>query len=315
VLLGLAFPAAYLAFFGTHISSLTARLSGPIYYVPAYAALSGLLAIGLVHLGRRHPRRALVLAGVLVVITVPIAVNRLSVNRALSQANEPWRQSLEAIEGRALVVTSPPGYLLFTNPFSDNGADLDGRILFAGDNGPELLDLLAEHPDRAPYLQRADRSVIELLPSEHPVTPHVTLTPIELLEGAVHLRGRVAPVDGAAVTALWVEVDGTVARPVEYVTRAQDIDIDLADLGLTPGLHTVEVRLGTGADEGAASTSPRVRRTFYARAASGEVQVLAPGTAARWVQRHEGSPPQWEDALTVPELPLDPVLDGRAAGR
>ena len=39
VALGLAFPVAYFAFFGTHISSLTARLSGPIYYIPAYAPL------------------------------------------------------------------------------------------------------------------------------------------------------------------------------------------------------------------------------------------------------------------------------------
>ena len=44
---GAAFPIAYFMFFGTNISSLTARLSGPIYYVPAYAALCGLIAIAL----------------------------------------------------------------------------------------------------------------------------------------------------------------------------------------------------------------------------------------------------------------------------
>ena len=43
--LGLAFPVAYFAFFGTHISSLTARLSGPIYYIPAYVPLCALMAM------------------------------------------------------------------------------------------------------------------------------------------------------------------------------------------------------------------------------------------------------------------------------
>ena len=180
---GLAFPIAYFAFFGTHISSLTARLSGPIYYVPAYVPLCALMAMAVLHLARRRPGLGLGLAVALVAVSVPVTASRLAVNHDLSEANRPWSTSLEEIEGKALVVPSPNGYLLFINPFGDNGADLDGRILFASDDGPELLDLIREQPDRTPYLQRADRSVVDLLPSEHPRTP----------ERAPHARWRCSP--------------------------------------------------------------------------------------------------------------------------
>ncbi|MEQ1788039.1 MAG: hypothetical protein ABL966_13375, partial [Acidimicrobiales bacterium] len=298
--LGIGFPVAYFAFFGTHISSLTARLSGPIYYVPAYAALCALMAIAVVHAGRRRPAVALALAGTLVAVTVPITVSRLSVNHDLSEANRPWARSVEQIEGRALVVPSPKGYLLFVNPYGDNGADLDGRILYAADSGPELLDLVLEQPDRVPYLQRADLSVVDLLPSEHPRTPEVGLTPMEVLSGAVHLTGRVTHDPDAPATAWWVEVDGVVAGPIHPVTGDGPIDVDVDALGLTDGLHTIEVRWGVGDSPAAAPTTPVVRRTFYARATDDTVQLLAPGTAARYIQRSGTPAPVWEDALTLP---------------
>ena len=306
--LGLAFPVAYFAFFGTHISSLTARLSGPIYYVPAYVPLCALMAMAVVHLGRRRPALGLGLGVLLVAVSVPVTISRLAVNHHLSEANRPWARSLEAIDGRALVVPSPEGYLLFINPYGDNGADLDGRILFAGDNGPELLDLVQEQPDRAPYLQRADLSVVDLLPSEHPRTPHVQLTPMEVLRGDVHLTGTVRPVEDAAATAWWAEVDGSVIVDPEPVTATTSVDLDLTSVDLPEGLHTLELRLGSGADDGDAARSPLVRRTFYVRVTDGEIELLAPGTAARQVLRGDAAEAVWEDALSVPELLVDPLV-------
>ena len=183
VALGAAFPIAYFMFFGTNISSLTARLSGPIYYVPAYAALCGLIAIALAGIGRRRPGVAALLAAVLVLVSIPIGGNRLLVNRRMSEANEPWATSTRDLDEPTLVVTPPDGYLLFVNPFGDNGADLDGEVLFAQDNGPGVLTLVEEHPGRQAYLQRADRPIVDLLPSEHPETPDVELTPMVLLDG------------------------------------------------------------------------------------------------------------------------------------
>lgn len=306
--LGLAFPIAYFAFFGTHISSLTARLSGPIYYVPAYVPLCALMAMAVVHLGRRRPSLGLGLGCALILLSVPATISRLSVNHDLSEANRPWARSLEGVEGRSLVVPSPQGYLLFINPFGDNGADLDGRILFAGDNGPELLDLVQEHPDRTPYLQRADLSVVDLLPSENPRTPRVQLTPMEVLRGDVHLVGTVSPVEGAEATAWWVEVDGSVLVDPSPVTSRTSVDLDLGDVDLPEGLHTLELRLGSGIDAGDAARSPLRRRTFYVRISDGEVELLAPGTAARQVRRDDAAEAVWEDALSLPELRVDPLV-------
>jgi len=305
--LGVAFPIAYFAFFGTHISSLTARLSGPIYYIPAYVPLCALMAMALVHLVRRRPALGAALLVLLVVVTVPITVSRLSVNHRLSEANLPWQRSVEDLEGRALVVPSPNGYLLFVNPFGDNGANLDGRILYAADAGPELLDLVQEQSDRTPYLQRADLSVVELFPSEHPHTPHVQLTRMEVLTGDVHLAGTVSPGDGAA-TAWWVESDGAVVASPQPVSSRSAIDVDVAALDLPDGLHTLELRVGAGDDATDAARSPLVRRTFYVRATRGRVELLAPGTAARWVKRGDAVAAGWEDALTVPELLVDPLV-------
>lgn len=308
--LGMAFPLAYFAFFGTHISSLTARLSGPIYYIPAFVPLAALIAVALVDLGRRRPRRALALALVLVVVTVPVTASRLSVNRRLSEANAPWEASGDSIDGRALVITSPGGYLLFVNPFSSNGADLDGRILYASDNGPEVLELVVEESDRTPYLQRADLSVADLIPSEHPRTPTVHLTPLEVLRGDVRLTGEVLPDPDAAATAWWLEVDGARLGSVTSVAGPSALDVAVADLRLPPGLHTLDVVVGRGVDDGDAARSPRLRRTFYLRVSDAGVELLAPGTAARRVRRPGAAEARWEDALSLTGLSVAPVAVG-----
>lgn len=304
---GLAFPVAYFAFFGTHISSLTARLSGPIYYVPAYVPLCTLAAMAIVHLGRRRPPLGAGLAAVLLAATVPAAVSRLSVNHDLSEANEPWARSVEAVDGRALVVPSPAGYLLFVNPFGDNGADLDGRILYAADGGPELIELVEQEADRTAYLQRANRSVIDLLPSEHPRTPEVTLTPLVLLTGDVRLVGTVTPAPAAAATVWWLEASGVVLTDPVPVARRGPVDIDVTAVDLPAGLHTLELRLGWGPTPDDAFRSPQVRRSFYVRVdGAGSFDLLAPGTASRLVLRPKAARPEWEDALSLPELLVDP---------
>lgn len=310
--LGLAFPVAYIPFFGTFISSLTARLSGPIYYIPAFVPLAALIAIVLVDLLERRPRRALALAVALVLVTVPVASSRLQVNRELSLANAPWKASNESIDERALVVTAPGGYVLFVNPFASNGAELDDRILYAADNGAGVLDLVLEEPDRVHYLQRADRSVIDLLPSEAPQTPEVYLTRMEVLRGDVRLTGRVeADAGGAAATVWWVEADGELQGSVTSVAEQPEIDVAVADLDLDRGYHTVEVFAGrfTKAPD-ADADSPQQRRTFYVRVTRAGIELLAPGTAAKVVQRPGDPIARWEETLNLPGLTVTPVGDG-----
>ena len=307
VALGAAFPIAYFMFFGTNISSLTARLSGPIYYVPAYAALCGLIAIALTGIGRRRPGAAAILAVLLVLVSVPIAGNRLLVNRRLSEANEPWATSTEALDEPALVVTPPDGYLLFVNPFGHNGADLEGDVLFAMDNGPDVLTLVEEHPDREAYLQRADRPVVDLLPSEHPQTPEVELTPMVLLGGDLRVSGTVEPIPGADTTAWWLMVDDEARRAPIEVDEPLALEIAMRDLDLEDGLHTVDVLVGRGGNVDEAATHPALRRRFYVRAGDDDVVGLAPGTAARFLRPPGASDPEWLEALTLEHLRVDLV--------
>ena len=64
--------------------------------------------------------RRLVIA--LVLATIPTAVSRFGVNHELSVRQEPWRTSVDAIDGEAIVfVADTKRYLLFLNPFGANG--------------------------------------------------------------------------------------------------------------------------------------------------------------------------------------------------
>ena len=56
VLVMAVFPLGYFVFWGTWLSSLASRISGPIYFVPLYGPLCILIALGLVDLGRSRPR-------------------------------------------------------------------------------------------------------------------------------------------------------------------------------------------------------------------------------------------------------------------
>lgn len=307
--LGVAFPLAYVPFFGTFISSLTARLSGPIYYIPAFVPLAVLVAMVLADLLRRRPNRMVLVGLALLAVTVPVTSSRLSVNHDLSAANQPWRESNESIEERALVVTAPGGYVLFANPFASNGADLDGDVLYAVDNGVEVMELVLEHQDRVAYLQRADRSTVELLPNERPQTPDVLLTPMEVLRGDVRFSGsvRAMPEQGAS-TVWWVEVDGRVAGAVTELTGDEDeIDVMVDSLGLSPGFHSIEFYVGRGADTSLAVDDPRERRTFYARMSDDGPEVLTPGTAAQTIRRPGDVVARWEESLSLPTLTVEPT--------
>ena len=112
------------------MSALTSRLSGPIYYIPVYVPLCVLMAQGFVFGARRHPRLTSVLAVAALVITVPVGVGRLGLNRQLSRIQLAWTDATATIEGPAVVVLSPSPYLLYLNPGAGNGADLEDDIIW-----------------------------------------------------------------------------------------------------------------------------------------------------------------------------------------
>lgn len=316
--LGAAFPITYFPFFGTHISSLTARLSGPIYYIPAYFSLSALMATTLVWMARRWPRATAGTVVALLVVTAPIAYSRLRVNQLLSRANLPWKESIESIDEPSIVAVSPTPYLLFLNPYAINGHDLEDELIYAADAGPELLDLVADNPDRQAYLQRSSLEARLLAPREDPEVPEITLTPLEVQQGkTITVRAQVDAPEGRALMATWLEIEGEGNSPLVRSPVAEyEAEWELVPFGgrttdttvrIPRGLRTVHVVTGWGDTLVAARSSPGVRRTFYVRSTYDGLQILTPGTVARFEHPRAGTVDErsWIELLDTPRLQVD----------
>lgn len=289
--IGVGFPIAYFPFWGTHVSSLTTRLSGPIYAIPAYVPLCILMAQGFVLLARRSPRIAAALAVAVLLITIPVGGGRLGRNRELSRIQAAWPESTEELAGPAIVVSSPSEYVLFLDPTGRNGVDLEAQdLLYAVDADPQLLDLLEAHPDRAAYFQRADVPTADLAPSEDTAPFGVDLVPIEIVRGeTVELTLRaLAPRDGAVSFAIAVEGAATWTELSDAGRRGEWYEHTWTIGGAGSGADVVlpdesvelELIAGFGRSHEAAQTRPRLKQRIYA-AGGEEVRVVEPGTLFR----------------------------------
>jgi hypothetical protein len=307
VLVGAVFPLGYFVFWGNHLSSLAARISGPIYFVPLYAPICLLVAAVLVGLWPHQRRLAVAALAALVVGTVPAAVSRFDANRDLSVRQAAWRDSVADVEGRALVfVADTAPYLLYLNPFSSNGPELDDRILYAADTDAAMLDLIAELPDRTPYLQQATIAAQELGPREDPYDVAVSLTPIEVARGtALDVRVEVAATDASHV-AITVEGGATPRTDRLRGGAGQTVTLHLTstaaggDTIALAGAGALVVTAGYGETAAEAASEPAVRQLIYFRVVDGEIEVLLP-TAAQRLEVVDDVP-QWRRAVANPEL-------------
>lgn len=310
LLVGLAFPAGYFVFWGNWQSSMFARISGPIYYVPLLAPISVLIATTLVTTWRERRRVSVVLLGALAVGTVPAAVSRFDVNRDISDEQEPWRTSVTDLRGSALVFVSDTApYLLYLNPFSSNGPDLDDRVLYASDSDPEMLDLIAEMPDRTPYLQQGSVSAPEVGPREDPYDLDVTLIPVEVRRApALDLAVTAsAPPDAARIVVV-LEADGVrevrsadgrdgTFAPRFRVTAPGGGGNELAARG-----H-LSITVGYGVDDADALAHPEARHEVEFRVVEGDIEALVPSAAFRNTRVYQEL--QWRRTPSLPDLLLE----------
>lgn len=301
LLVCLVFPAGYFVFWGNHLSSMAARISGPIYFIPLYAPICLLMASVLVDLWARRRVAALALLAALVVATVPAAVTRFQVNREISTEQAAWRDSVEGIEGEALVfVADTAPYLLYLNPFSSNGPDLDDRILYASDSGPEMLDLIAEMPARRPYLQQGSVAAQDIGPRENPPALDVSLRSIEVRRGPnltleVSVSGMPARSQGRLVL-----TSGAETHVVDLTPRDEVIEIDLVKLERSDGLlvadrGTITITLDAG--------GPTARLDLFYRMVDGEIEVLLPAASYRFVAVERGY--DWRRTTSLDELRVE----------
>lgn len=317
------FPLAYFPFWGNYVSALTVRLSGPIYYVPLYAPLAILMALGVVGLARRNQRLAVSLVVVLALVTVPLTAGRLGLNRELSRGQIAWRTSVEQLSEPALVVVAATAYLLYINPYSANTLDLDGDIIYATNAWPSLFRLLDAHPDRTPYLQRATLSPEELLPSESPQRAEIVLDPILNVQGdAVEVTLVVVPPRDEE--AVWVHLDlgedlhwrqvtldseagvpiratWTLTTPASSAAHRNRPDA----VELAPGELTVSFGATFGTATRRTRLAPYVGHRMHVRTTAG-VEMLTPSIRFRSRALEDRRfPDRWDEVFETPELDLE----------
>lgn len=314
VVLCLAFPLAYVPFWGIHISSLTTRISGPIYYIPIYAPLCTLIALGIVHLARRAPRATAVGVVLSLVLTAAVGIGRLGLNRHLSRIQASWATIEEQIDGEAIVAVSPAPYLLFLAPDGITRPDAPGRLTYVVDEDPSLVDLV-DRSGLPAFLARPSVPSGELAPSETTGPFDVEVVPMDLVRGqALDLDvSFVAPRAGTVVvdvsnasTVLWSAPPTTVAAGATHAVSLP-LGHDRASAGpggvvVNAGGTTIEVVVGIGADEAEARRSPTARYRFLVSSGP-TMRALQPG---RWYQPDETAQAKgelrWLDGIPDPSI-------------
>ena len=283
-----AFPLAYFPFWGIHISSLTTRISGPIYYIPVYAPVCVLMAVGLVQAARRHQGATALVVAASMLITVPVTIGRLGLNRQLGRLQTAWTHTTDAVPGRALVVVSPSPYLLFLPPEGSTRPDQEQRLVFATDVDPSLIDLV-DRSDRPAYLVRASVPASELAPSEHTSPYRISAVPLELVRGRSLVLDitAVSPRAGSSIIDVSVADEVVWSAPTTAVTAGTRRSVrvrvghDRASAGpdgivVPDGATTLEVTMGVGADADAVRTEPSVKYRILVSSGT-TTRALQPG--------------------------------------
>lgn len=313
-----AFPLGYFFFWGMHVSAATTTLSGPIYFIPLFAPLVVLIATVIVTWWRERRMVGVTVLAVLTLVTVPFAINRIDVNRHISESQTPWRDGADAVHGKSIVFIQQSGaYLLFLNPFSSNPANLDGRILWATDQGAANLDLIARHPDRTPYLQQTSVPPSAGVPNDDPAVPEVTTQRLRVVEAQdVMLHTRVTNTTAQPVVVARLQVGDQVQQQTLATDSRKGDTYDVewhltapggVDPGFSGGANLVRpvagpgsatITAGFGATATAAAT-PTVRQVIPLIAGD-TVRLLLPAQGA--VAGPVNGAPGWIETRSLPQL-------------
>jgi len=310
VALAVAFPIGYFPFWGTAVSALASRISGPIYFVPVYVPLCVLMAQGFLVLARRSPRSAAIAALAVAVVTVPVGYGRMELNRRMSRIQMAWQDSTDQVVTPAVVVVSPSDYVFQLNPDGGNGPDVGGDIIWATDTDPEVIDLIEANPERRSYVQRADVAAAEQLPLESIEPYEVDLVPAEIIRSRVltipvSVLGRRLPAVSVALeigdSVYWrdMTVDATPGSRIETTWRvAEDaVTAGVGGLAVPTGPDTLAVLVGFGRTSAEARANPSLRYEILVKSGS-VMKALVPGSV---LEPDSGITDElvWRDAGTV----------------
>jgi len=263
----------------------------------------------------------MVLAAALVVVTVPFAVSRLDVNHTISTAQVPWKHADQTAPAHSLVFVEQSGlYLLLLNPYSSNPANLDGRVLYATDQGVGDLDLIATRPDRTPYLQKTSIPPSEVDPSADAPPPKITLVPIRVLTtGAAVMHARITNTKGERVVVASLQVGDRIERQTLITEGKRGEVYDVEWVVAAPGANragatTIDVpaadaivSAGFGATVREATRRPTLRGWVPTRNDGSSLRMMLPVRVARagQVNDHAG----WIEVDRAPDFVLTVTAD------
>ncbi|MBX3313436.1 MAG: hypothetical protein KF906_03870 [Actinobacteria bacterium] len=291
LVLCVAFPIGYFPFWGIHISSLTTRISGPIYYIPVYAPLCILAALGFGELARWNRRATAAVVAACLLITVPVTVGRLGLNRHLGRIQHAWADAVAEIPDGAVVVPSPSPYIFYLAPQGITRPDAPGRVTYAVDADPELVDLV-DRSGQPAYLVRASVPAALLAPTEDTGAYTVDVVPLDLVRGdALRLdvsvaapRSRIVVVDVTVDDQpAWSSTPRLPGRGRAYVTAQLGIDRAAAgdDGFVVPaGGHRIDVTISLGSAADGSDAVPIEQQRLLVDA-DGTLRGLSPGRVYR----------------------------------
>lgn len=195
--IAVAFPAGYLFWWATLLSARAVTNGlGPDYYIPSFAPLAILAAVGiddLVGRVRRHRRTvALGVAALLVGITGWAVPGKLSANLNVTRNFQRIDAAIPPHLIDALVFVNGSRYLLNPYPFLQTQPDLNGPVIYAPNLGAADARLVARFPDRHDYLLED-----VYVPGDGVLTPNGQLIPMRVETGQF-LRLTMTPTAVAA---------------------------------------------------------------------------------------------------------------------
>ena len=324
-LLGLiaVFPVGYSVFWGIRLSSFYAFLSAPLYFLPAYVPFCILIGTVILALWRRRPGLSVALCAALVVVTVPFAYSRLDSNRAVSLAQEPWRDAAEELQSDSLVFVGSSGpFLMHLNPFSRNSPDLADDLLYATDQPDEMLDLIAAYPSRRPYLElTSDPALADAFHHPYPDAPTISMVPLSVLRGReFSIRAHVtAERSGPLVASLRIgdTIDTRVLATDARAGQVYDTEWRVGDPRLTGGTAGVvplpsdrgrmSVRVASPASLDAPFAGRHLLQRYSYRTVDGVTEVLNP--PRRLAVRHDDGVRVTRESPALPGYELDLVAN------
>jgi len=297
--IAVSFTLGY-AFFWSPYSILKlwpgARTLGPFYHLALLLPLAIFAAAGLAALFER--RRVLGAASLvaLVAVTAFLAGTRIDRNRNVTNAyRSVQRLVADAHLGRSVLFLEDRGDKGFQSaaPFLENTPTLaNQKVVYAVENGPGDLDVLARYPDREGARLRS-----ELRPGDELLAPTRFVEPVKVTRGsAVSLHFRIVNTVGAPTVVTKFEVNDAVEQTIALDTastkgKSYDVTWTLTAQPVKttkPNVVTVPQGSGTATVE-ADFSEPTGKTENYERqypyvASPNRVVVLTPGIGRYYFQ-------------------------------